>query len=132
MLNRRQFLSAAAGGAAMFARGPRAFAATYDLIIRGGRFIGPSIRPDAIRDMAISGGRIVALEANIAGNTAPSAETTAQSIFLANQTVAGNSSLIRSFTECNKVATYRHATLNLDMKDRLKRFRFPCRCQSEA
>jgi len=69
MLSRRQFLSAAAG-AAMFARGPRAYAATYDLIIRGGRVIDPSIRLDAIRDVAISGGRIVAIEAAIAGDAA--------------------------------------------------------------
>jgi len=71
MLNRRQFLSAAAGaGAAMFARGPRGFAASYDLIIRGGRVIDPSVRLDAIRDVAISGGRIVAVEATIAGDAA--------------------------------------------------------------
>jgi len=71
MLNRRQFLSAAAGaGAAMFVRGPRAFAASYDLIIKGGRVIDPSVRLDAIRDVAISGGRIVAVEAAIAGDAA--------------------------------------------------------------
>src|SRR4030088_2730609 len=75
MLNRRQFLSAAAGaGAAMFARGPRAFAASYDLIIRRGRVIDPSVRLDAIRDVAISGGRIAAVEANIEGDTAETAE----------------------------------------------------------
>src|SRR6202521_4604974 len=69
MLNRRQFLSAAAGAsAAIFARGMRAFAASYDLIIRGGRVIDPSVRLDAIRDVAISGGRIVAVEASIAGD----------------------------------------------------------------
>jgi dihydroorotase len=71
MLNRRQFLTtAAAAGAAMFVRGPRALAATYDLIIRGGRVIDPSVRLDAIRDVAISGGRIAAVEANIAGDAA--------------------------------------------------------------
>jgi dihydroorotase len=72
MLNRRQFLSAAAAGAgaAMFAREPRAFAASYDLIIKGGRVIDPSVRLDAIRDVAISGGRIVAVEAAIAGDAA--------------------------------------------------------------
>ena len=69
MLNRRQFLSAAAG-AATFARGPKAFARTYDLVIRGGRVIDPSIRLDAIRDVAISGGRIVAIEADIVGDAA--------------------------------------------------------------
>jgi len=72
MLNRRQFLSAAAAGAgaAMFARGPRAFAASYDLIIKGGRVIDPSVRLDATRDVAISGGRIVAVEATIGGDAA--------------------------------------------------------------
>src|SRR5260370_24292217 len=69
MLNRRQFLTtAAAAGAAMFVRGPRAFAAGYDLIIRGGRVVDPSVRLDAIRDVAISGGRIVAIEATVAGD----------------------------------------------------------------
>jgi dihydroorotase len=72
MLNRRQFLSAAAAGAgaAMFARGPRAVAVSYDLIIKGGRVIDPSVRLDAIRDVAISGGRIVAVEATVAGDAA--------------------------------------------------------------
>ena len=47
---------------------PRAYAATYDLIIRGGRIIDPSAGLDATRDVAISGGRIVAVEASIAGD----------------------------------------------------------------
>lgn len=68
MLNRRQFFSAAAAGAAMLARGTKAFAAKYDLIIRGGRVIDPSVRLDAIRDVAISGDRIAAIEASIAGD----------------------------------------------------------------
>lgn len=34
----------------------------YDLIIRGGRVIDPSVHLDAIRDIAISGGRIMAVE----------------------------------------------------------------------
>jgi dihydroorotase len=71
MLNRRQFLAAAAAtSAAMFVRSRRAFAATYDLIIKGGRVIDPSVRLDAIRDVAISGGRIVAVESTIAGDAA--------------------------------------------------------------
>jgi len=70
MLNRRQFLSAAATGAAILARGQKAFAAKYDLIIRGGRVIDPSVRLNAIRDVAISGGRIAAVEAAIAGDAA--------------------------------------------------------------
>jgi dihydroorotase len=73
MLNRRQFVSAVAGSAAMFARAPRAFAApaaTYDLIIKGGRVVDPSVRLDAIRDVAISGDRIAAVETNISGGAA--------------------------------------------------------------
>ena len=68
MLNRREFVRAAAG-TAMFTRITGAFpsAASYDLIIRGGRVIDPSLRLDAIRDVAIAGGRIAAVEANIAG-----------------------------------------------------------------
>src|SRR2546428_9147813 len=72
MLNRRQFFSAAAAGAAMLARGPRAFAASYDLIIRGGRVIDPSVRLDAIRDVAISGGPTAVIEPGIAAAAADS------------------------------------------------------------
>ena len=67
-MNRRQFVSAAAAGAALFARVPNVLAATYDLIIRGGLVIDPSIGLDAIRDVAITGGRILAVDANIAGD----------------------------------------------------------------
>jgi dihydroorotase len=70
MLNRRQFLTAFAAGTVIFTRVPRAFAATYDLIIRGGRVVDPSVRLDAIRDVAISGARIVAVETSIAGDAA--------------------------------------------------------------
>ena len=70
MLNRRQFLTTAVAGAAMLARGPRAFAAKYELIIKGGRVIDPSVRLDAIRDVAISGERIAAVESTIAGDAA--------------------------------------------------------------
>jgi dihydroorotase len=64
-MNRRQLVCAA--GAALFARIPKAFAATYDLIIRAGRVIDPSAGLDAIRDVAITGGKIAAVEPNIAG-----------------------------------------------------------------
>ena len=67
MLNRRQFISAAAATAATFARGPIAFGAQartqkYGLLIRGGRVIDPSVHLDAVRDVAIAGGRIAAVE----------------------------------------------------------------------
>ena len=73
MVNRRQFLSAAVAAAATFARAPKAFggqAAKYDLLIKGGRVIDPSVRLDAMRDVAISGGRIAAIEPSIAGAAA--------------------------------------------------------------
>ena len=49
---------------------PSAFAATYDLVIKGGRVIDPSMGLDATRDIAISGGRIAAVEASIAADAA--------------------------------------------------------------
>ena len=72
-LSRREFLAAAAAGTAMFACAPgptAAQAARYDLIIRGGRVIDPSVRLDAIRDVAIAGGRIAAVEPGIAADAA--------------------------------------------------------------
>ena len=67
-MNRRQFLSTAAAGVAVLARAPRLArgqSARYDLLITGGRVIDPSVRLDGIRDVAISGGRIAAVEARI-------------------------------------------------------------------
>ena len=69
-MNRRQFLCAAATGAAIIARVPSANAATYDLLIKGGRVIDPSVGLDGVRDVAIAGGRIVAIEADIIGDAA--------------------------------------------------------------
>ena len=70
MMDRRQFVSAAAG-AAILSRAAGAFAqGGYDLIIKGGRVIDPSVRLDAVRDVAISGGRIAAVEANITASAA--------------------------------------------------------------
>ena len=71
MLNRRQFVASAAASVATFGRARRSVAAQaprYDLIIRGGRVIDPSVRLDAIRDVAISGGRIAAVEPTIAAD----------------------------------------------------------------
>src|ERR1700682_2845393 len=70
MMNRRQFVGAAAAGAAMFARVRNVSAATYDLIIKGGRVIDPSVGLDAVRDVAIAGGKIAAVEVQIAGDAA--------------------------------------------------------------
>ena len=69
MITRRQFVSAAAS-AAVCARVPRARAAGFDLIIKGGRVIDPSMGLDAARDVAIAAGKIAAVEPNITGETA--------------------------------------------------------------
>ncbi len=71
MMNRREFLCAAAG-AALATRFPDRLAAQtpVDLIVRGGRVIDPSLRLDAVRDIAVSGGRIAAVEAQITGAAA--------------------------------------------------------------
>jgi dihydroorotase len=66
MMNRRQLMCT--GGAALFASIPKARAATYDLLIKGGRVIDPSVGLDAIRGVAVAAGKIVAVEADIAGD----------------------------------------------------------------
>src|SRR6266478_5352519 len=68
MMNRRQILGAAAAGAAMMTRMRSAQAATYDLLIKGGRVIDPSVGLDGVRDVAIAAGRIVAVDANVRGD----------------------------------------------------------------
>jgi len=71
MLTRRQFLHAAAASAAVLARpAARPSAAQYDLIIRGGRVIDPSVKLDGVRDIAIAGGRIAAVGATLAADAA--------------------------------------------------------------
>ena len=42
-------------------------AAAFDMIIRGGRVVDPSLRLDAVRDVAIAGGRIAAVEPGLKG-----------------------------------------------------------------
>ena len=70
MMNRRQFVYTTAAGAVTFAHSPLQVAAAYDLIVKGGRVIDPSLRINAIRDVGITGGRIAAVEADIAGDAA--------------------------------------------------------------
>ena len=69
-MNRRQFLSAAASVATLRA------AAKYDLIVKGGRLIDPSRKLDAVRDIAISNGRIAAVGANLHGAAADMIDAT--------------------------------------------------------
>jgi dihydroorotase len=73
MLNRRRLLSGAAAmaaTAALFPRGVSAAAANYDLIVKGGRVVDPARRLDAVRDVAVANGKIVAIGANIAPGSA--------------------------------------------------------------
>ena len=78
MMNRRQFVGT--GAAALFAHVPKAHAATYDLLIKGGRVIDPSLGLDGIRDVAIAGGKIVAVEADIAGDAPQTIDGAARSL----------------------------------------------------
>ena len=64
LMTRRQFVSAAAG-AALGSRGARPHAAAFDLVVRGGRVIDPSLGIEAVRDVAIAGGRIAAVEPGV-------------------------------------------------------------------
>ena len=67
MMSRRQFVGTTAA-AAFLVGASQAFAATYDLVIKGGRVIDPSMGLDATRDIAISGGKIAAIESSIAAD----------------------------------------------------------------
>ena len=64
-MNRRQFLCASAAAAATSVGVRDLSAATYDLVIKGGRVIDPSVGLDAIRDVAIVAGKIAAVDADI-------------------------------------------------------------------
>jgi dihydroorotase len=66
-MNRRHFVFAASSmlASARYSSIFGAPATKYDLVIRGGRVIDPSRKLDGIRDVAITGDRIAALQANI-------------------------------------------------------------------
>jgi dihydroorotase len=49
---------------------PNVRAAAYDLIVRGGRVLDPSLGIDAVRDVAVVAGRIAAVEENIKADAA--------------------------------------------------------------
>ncbi len=69
MLNRRQFLYSSIYLSLL---SQKAFAQTgrYDLIVRGGRVIDPSLRRDLVADVAVQDGRIAAVAANISSTAA--------------------------------------------------------------
>src|SRR5258708_3293246 len=81
MMNRRNFLLATAASAAMLSHVPGLRAATYDLIVKGGHVIDPSLRINEVRDVAISGGRIAAVEANIAGDATDTIDARGKYVF---------------------------------------------------
>jgi dihydroorotase len=66
MLTRRAFMqsSVAAGAATLLTT--RIAAATYELLIKGGRVIDPASGIDGVMDVAVSGGRIAAVRRGIA------------------------------------------------------------------
>jgi len=65
-MNRREFVYAAASTALLASAGPLgAQGRRYDLVIKGGRVIDPSLRLDAVRDVGIAAGRIAAVEPTI-------------------------------------------------------------------
>jgi dihydroorotase len=73
VVTRRAFLhSTVVAGAAVMSGVSRVQAAKYDLLIKGGRVIDPARRVNAMRDVGIAGGRIAAVEANLAAADAAS------------------------------------------------------------
>jgi dihydroorotase len=63
-MNRRGFLAAAAG-TVLSSRSGVAAAQSWDLLIRGGRVIDPSLGLDSVLDIAVAQGRIAAIERRI-------------------------------------------------------------------
>ena len=65
-MQRRHFLGAAAACAALPASSSLfGAAASYDLVIRGGRVVDPSQQLDTIADIALLDGKVAAIDANI-------------------------------------------------------------------
>jgi dihydroorotase len=70
-MNRRQFVICMAGATIA-----RAAATRYDILIRGGRVIDPAQRIDAPRDIAVSDGRIAAIERSIGAEASTTIDAT--------------------------------------------------------
>ena len=73
-MNRRELIHAAASAALVLATGAAGRLAgqpaRFDLVIKGGRVIDPSLRLDAVRDVGIAAGRIAAVEPTLAAEPA--------------------------------------------------------------
>ena len=65
MVNRRQFVYSTAAGVVGLAHGSSVFADDFDLVIKGGRVIDPSLQVNSILDVGIADGRIAAVNRNI-------------------------------------------------------------------
>src|SRR5262245_53854889 len=68
VLTRRRFL--ALSSTLAIAAPPRALAARYDLVIKGGRVVDPANRVDRVADVGIANGRIGAIQPNISSGEA--------------------------------------------------------------
>jgi dihydroorotase len=68
MMNRRHFLHSTVA-TALFGSSFLSSAQSFDLIVRGGRVIDPSLHRDSIADIGIISGRIAAIAENIAGSS---------------------------------------------------------------
>jgi dihydroorotase len=64
-MNRRQFFQTAGAFPSLIAVRKPLSAATYDLVVHGGRVIDPAQRIDRVMDVAIRGGKVAALGPNI-------------------------------------------------------------------
>lgn len=71
-ISRRQFVRTLTAGTVVAMHRSRVLSAQtrYDIILKGGRVIDPSLRLDGIRDVAIANGRIAAVEAGLVGDAA--------------------------------------------------------------
>jgi dihydroorotase len=73
-MNRRELIHSAASAAVVLATGAAGRLAAqptrFDVVIKGGRVIDPSLRLDAVRDVGIAAGRIVAVEPTLAAEAA--------------------------------------------------------------
>src|SRR3954463_6490597 len=71
MITRRSFISRSSAAAILIGARRHALAADrFDLVITGGRVVDPAAGLDAVRDVAISNGRIAAVAAKITGDAA--------------------------------------------------------------
>src|SRR6187200_2948171 len=70
VLTRREFIASTGAALASAAASGAAQTSRYDLVIKGGRVIDPAARLDAVRDVAIAGGRIAAITPSIPADAA--------------------------------------------------------------